>query len=383
METSVRLGRIAGVDVGINWSWLLVVLLMTWTLAAGLFPETNPGLADGAYWAMAVVATLLFFGSLLLHELGHALQARADGVAIEGITLWLFGGVARLRGRYPSAGAELRIAAAGPLVTAAIAAVLLGLAAAASLPDGVDGVVSWLGVINVSLLAFNLLPAVPLDGGRLLHAALWSWRGDLAWATRTAGAVGAGFGWLLIGGGVALFVATSAFGGLWLALIGWFVQAAAGAEAAQATAREALRGRPVRALMIPDPVAVAPDLTLGRFVDEVAHRTGYTTYPVVDGERPVGLLTVAAVAARPRATWDRATVDECMLPRERVAVVDPDADAGDALDALMEEPRRALVVDGGGRLVGLLSITDAVRAVERAAVLGGPRRDAPPAAPCR
>lgn len=370
MESSIRLGRIHGIEVGVNWTWFLVVLLLVWSLAVAVFPETNPGLSDGAYWAMGAVAALLFFGSLLLHELGHALQARSDGVEIEGITLWLFGGVARFRTMYRTAAAEFRVAAAGPLVTLAIALASLALASVASLPDGVDGVLTWLGFINLMLLAFNLLPALPLDGGRLLHAALWRLRDDRGWATRVAGTVGAGFGWLLIGGGIALFVATSAFGGLWLAMIGWFLQSAAGAEVAQATVRAALRGHDVRTLMVPDPETVPADVTLGTFIDEIAQRSRYTTYPVVDAGRPVGLLTFASVAARPRARWDRETVRDCMLPRPDVPVVTPDQDASDAFEALAREPRRALVVDEHGTLVGLLSITDVVRAVERAAAIG-------------
>jgi Zn-dependent protease/CBS domain-containing protein len=364
MTSSVRLGRIAGIEIGVNWTWFLVVFFVTWSLAVGVFPDTNPGLSSGAYWAMGLIAALLFFGSVLLHELGHALQARRDGVEIEGITLWLFGGVARLRNVYRSPGVEFRVAAAGPAVTIVISAALIGLAAL-PLPDGVDGVVTWLGLINLTVLVFNLLPALPLDGGRLLHAVLWRLRGDLVWATRTAGAIGSGFGWLMIGGGIALFFATGSFGWLWTAALGWFLLTAARAEVAQTTAREALRGHPVREFMIVDPVTVAAGLTLGRFIDDVAHDTHYTTYPVVDDGRPVGLLPFSCVTQRPRAQWDGDVVRSCMLPRDRVPVVSPDEDAGVALEALTESPRRALVVDAADRLVGLLSISDVLRAVER------------------
>jgi Zn-dependent protease len=194
MTSSIRLGRIAGIEIGANWSWLLIVALIVWSLADGVFPSVNPGYSDGTYLAMAIVAALLFFVSLLLHELGHAIQAQRDGIEIDGITLWVFGGVARLRGQMPSAGAELRVALAGPAVSLALGAFFLLVALALPLPGTVDGVLFWLGQINLYLLVFNILPALPLDGGRVLHAVLWARRGDFASATRTAAASGAASG---------------------------------------------------------------------------------------------------------------------------------------------------------------------------------------------
>src|SRR5919106_4326834 len=198
MRDSFTLGRIAGISFGVNWSWLVVFALIVWTLATGIFPEMNPGFSDGAYVAMALVAALLFFTSLLLHEYGHALQARREGMEIEGITLWLFGGVAKFRGMFPSAGAEFRIAVAGPLVTLVIGVVFAGVAWLADLPGPIDGLVGWLGVVNLLLLVFNMLPALPLDGGRVLRAALWGARRDFAIATRLAADIGRGFGFLFL-----------------------------------------------------------------------------------------------------------------------------------------------------------------------------------------
>ena len=206
MTSSIELFRIAGIRVGINWSWLVVFALITWSLAAAVFPAENPGYSDSAYLVMAVAAAFLFFLSLLLHELGHALQARREGMEIDGITLWLFGGVARFKGMFPSAGAEFRIAIAGPLVSLALGVIFSGGARFLALPDAVDGVAAWLGYINLLLLAFNLLPALPLDGGRVLRSLLWAARGDFGWATRIAAAIGRGFGYLFIAGGFALVV---------------------------------------------------------------------------------------------------------------------------------------------------------------------------------
>ena len=230
MHTDVRLGRVAGVSIGINWSWLIVVALITWSLAAEVFPATNEGLDTATYVAMALAATILYFGSLLLHEIAHALQARREGMQVSGITLWVFGGVARFSGSFPSAGAEFRVAFAGPLVTLVLGAAFLGAARLLRLPAEVDAVLSWLGLMNLFLFAFNMLPAVPLDGGRVLHSVLWKLRGSLAWATQVVGRLGQLLGLLMIAGGVLLALYEDFTSGLWLSLIGWFVAAAAAAE---------------------------------------------------------------------------------------------------------------------------------------------------------
>ena len=177
MTSSIRLGRIAGIEIGVNWSWLVVFALIVWSIERDL-EDRYVGLSGAGALVGAVVAAAFFFASLLAHELGHAFVARREGMEIEGITLWLFGGVAKFKGMFPSAGAEFRIAVAGPLVSLAIGLVCVALAAWLELPNVVDGIVGWLGVTNLILLAFNLLPALPLDGGRVLRSALWAARDD-------------------------------------------------------------------------------------------------------------------------------------------------------------------------------------------------------------
>jgi Zn-dependent protease len=221
MRGSVRLARIAGIDVEAHWSWLLIVGLLAWSLAAAVFPDSNPGLGDGVYAAMGVGATLLLFVSLAAHEYGHALRARREGMRIEGITLWLLGGVARFAGAFPSAGAELRIAVAGPLVSLVLGVVLLGAALALPLPGALDGVLHWLGTMNLVLLVVNMIPALPLDGGRALRAVLWARSGDHAAATRSAVEISTAFGRFMVAAGILLVLLTVALGGLWFALIGW------------------------------------------------------------------------------------------------------------------------------------------------------------------
>ncbi len=375
MQSTFRLGRFAGVDVGANWTWLIVFALIAWTLAAGIFPETNPGLGEGTYWTMAAIAAVLFFASILAHELGHAVQARRDGMEIDGITLWLFGGVARFRGMFPSAGAEFRIAIAGPIVSLAIGVgfVLLSLVA---LPDAVDGVAAWLGYINLSVLVFNLLPALPLDGGRVLRSALWRARGDFAWATRIAAGAGRGFGFLLIGLGVFMLIVQGQFSGVWLGFLGWFLLTAAEAELRHSSTAQALGGLRVRDVMVREPVTAVSTQTIGDFLDTILWPNRYSTYPVVRDGRPVGLLPFACVAQTARRDWDARTVGDCMIPLDDVPQVRSDADLVATLVRLQEPDGtgHALVVAGDGRLEGLLSLTDIARALETPR----PRRMSPP-----
>jgi Zn-dependent protease/CBS domain-containing protein len=364
MGSSLRLGRIAGIEFGVNWSWVVVFALIVWTLASAVFPSTNPGLSKGTHVAMAIVAAFLYFASILLHEFGHALEARREGIEIDGITLWLFGGVARFKGSFPSAGAEFRVAIAGPLVSLALGVLFVLIALINGIPSAVDGVVSWLGYINLSLLVFNLIPAPPLDGGRVLHAALWRWRGDFAWATRTAANVGRGFGYLLIAAGIAMFIFESSFSGAWLAFLGWFLLNAATAEARYLLTRQALSGVRVRDVMTPNPVVVSPDTTLGEFMDNVVLSQRHTTYPVVKDGKALGLLPFRCVANVPRAEWDVRRVRDCLIPLDDVPVLREAEEAGDALAELSQSTGgHGLVVSNGG-LAGIISTSDLARALE-------------------
>jgi Zn-dependent protease/CBS domain-containing protein len=363
MTAAVPLGRIAGIEIRAHWSWLLVVALVVWSLSAGVFPATNPGLSDGTYLAMAIVATLLFFASILLHELGHALQARRDGLAIEGITLWVFGGVAQIQQEAPSAGAELRMALMGPAVSFAIGVACLAAALALPLPSATDGVLFWLGQINLYLLVFNLIPALPLDGGRVLRAILWARRRDYGSATRTAGRLGRAFGQAMIVGGLLLAIFVGAFSGLWLAFIGWFVLAAAEAELETAQARVWLAGLTAADPMVRHPVTVDADSTVREFLDEVFLPTRHTAFPVLDHGRVAGIVSFRQALALPRSAWSQTPVREIMLPA-REACIDPDTPLADALARLTAAPLQRLLVCRHGRLAGLLSLTDVARLIE-------------------
>jgi Zn-dependent protease/CBS domain-containing protein len=365
MNPSFTIARIAGIRIGVNWSWLIVFALIVWTLESAVFPASNPGLARATYVSMAVGAAILFFASLLLHELGHALQAKRDGVEIEGITLWMFGGVARFKGMLPSAGAELRIAVAGPLVSLLLGGLFVALAAVGGAGSAVDGVAAWLGYINLMLLVFNLLPALPLDGGRIFRSLLWLRSGDFSRATRIAADVGRGFGYLLIGLGLLLFIVQGAWSGAWLAFLGWFLLNAAAAEGRHALLRDALGDLRVRDLMVRQPESVAADWSLAEFMDDVAHIHHFTTYPVIADDSVVGLLPFAAVARVPRRDWETTRVGDCMLPIDGVPTVREDEPLLDAIGDMAAGPLDRALVLAGDQVVGLLSITDVGRLVAR------------------
>ncbi len=276
--STVVLGRLAGIEIGINWTWIPVFGLFVWTLAGVEFPSATPGRSWFEYAVMGVVAAAAFFASLILHELGHALRARREGVQIEGITLWLFGGVAKIAGEFPSAGAEFRIAVAGPLVTLALGTAFLLASAVSPLAGAIRAVLVWLGYINLTLLVFNLVPAMPLDGGRMLRAALWARGHDLTAATRRATRIGGALATLLIFLGV-LETLAGVLSGLWLAVVGWFILEAGRAEERQIQTRHALEGATVATLMTRDPVILEAGQSLEEAAATLRGTARHTAYP--------------------------------------------------------------------------------------------------------
>lgn len=365
MRSSITIARVRGIDIGVNWSWFLIAGLIVWSLADGVFPELNPGLNTGVYVAMAVIATVLFFTSLILHELGHAIQALREGMKIEGITLWIFGGVAKFSGMFPSAMAEFRVAIAGPLVTLLIGVVMIGLGSVPALPEAIDGVVEWLAIVNIALLVFNMLPAFPMDGGRVLRSLIWRSSDDFARATAIAGGIGRAFGRIFVVGGLLVFFFTGTFGGAWLALIGWFVINAGESEVRLARLRDVFAGRTVADLMVTEPATVEPGLPLATFLDDVLPVSRFRAYPVVEDGCLRGLLTARAAATSKPTSLNGGTVNAVMVPLDCALVMNPHKDLGDAaLELIQTEPGRALVTDVNGELAGLLSITDVMRSLE-------------------
>jgi len=367
MGESLHLGRFRGISVGVNWSLVPVFVLVAWSLATTLLPSAAPGHAGWGYWLFALLTAAAFYASLLAHELGHALLARRHGVGVRGIVLWVFGGVAQLEGDTPSPRAELELAAAGPAVSLALAAAGLGAAAAlaALRADSLlVAAVGWLGAINALLAVFNLLPAFPLDGGRILRSLLW-WRwGDRERATAAAARVGRAGGFVLIAlGAVEFLVGGGALGGLWLALIGWFVVSAA----AQQRDRYMGGGRAERPrageAMNANPTSIPAGLTVAQALEAHVRPTRFAAFPVIDAERRVlGLVTVERIAALPRESWATTPILAAAVPdRELVRCA-----AGDRLEEVAArmraaDARLALVLENG-RLVGILSASDILRA---------------------
>lgn len=380
MRSSFTFLRVRGIPIGANWTWLFVFALIAWSLGAHIFPRTYPGIDDTTYIVMGVVTAVLFFASILLHELGHAFRALKEGMEIDGITLWIFGGVARFKGMFPSAGAEGRIAIAGPVVSVALAAGFGAVTAAGNdigWPAEVVGITDYLARINAILVGFNLVPALPLDGGRVLRAYLWHRQGSFTAATMSAAKAGRAFGGVLIGIGVLGFITGAGIGGIWLVFLGWFLLQAAGAEASFAQLKQALGGIDVADLMTRDPAVVRPGDTLAAFVDDASYGRRHSTYPVVSpaGEL-VGLMALRFAGDVPPEQRGAATVSDVMLGLDDVPVARPGTPVLDLLEQLQEGPGRAVVV-GDGRVVGILSRSDILRALELEQ-LRGPRPEEAP-----
>lgn len=374
MGGDIRIGRIAGIDIKLHWSLLVIFLLITWSLATGGYAEAPSG-GTPAAWAAAVVATALFFAALLAHELGHAILARRKGLEVEGITLWIFGGVSSLKGEAHDPTDEFRIAVIGPLVSLAAAAVFGVLALALGMlgaPTLVVAVPQWLAVVNAILAVFNLLPAFPLDGGRVLRAWLWKRRGDRASATRTAAAVGRLFGYGLVGLGLFLFMAGAPINGLWLVVLGWFLFGAARAEESHLLLSAALRNVRVRHVMSAHPTVVPADMSVQDYVTH-AMDSRFTSFPVVDATGAViGLVTMRLVKAALARGEGRATVAQVAVPMDQVPALSPDDTATTLLERLQTATDgRALVFDHGA-LVGIVSPTDLQRMLDLALLRSGP-----------
>jgi len=353
-----RLGSVMGFEIRIDASWFIIFFLLFWSLSAGIFPRNHPDLSGTTHYLMGFSATILFFVSLLAHELSHSVVAKAKGIPVEGITLFIFGGIAHTRMEAEDPMDELAIAGVGPLASILIGALFGGIAWAGSRAGWSEAVVGpseYLGWINLILAGFNLLPGFPLDGGRLFRALAWKVSGDVTKATRWASLGGQVMGWILIGLGALQLLGGAALGGLWLIFIGWFLRTAAQASFRQHLLRTVFSGVPAKELMSPNPASVRGDLTLSQAVDRnfLTHR--YQCYPVEEGEddRVVGLVTLDQVKEVDRESWPRTRIREIMTPREEVEV-SPDAPMTEVLDRMSEGRRRVLVISQGD-LLGIIA----------------------------
>lgn len=342
-------------------SWLLLAVLIAWTLAGSVFPGVTPGLTSAHYWVMAVFATAGLLMSIIFHEMAHSLVARHYGLPIRGITLFIFGGVAEMTAEPNHPRDELLMAAAGPaaslLLAAMCYALLVGVAAWGA-PAIVAGVVWYLALINFVLALFNLVPAFPLDGGRILRAALWSWRGDLVWATRIAAGAGNLFGIFLIVFGLIGVLQGDFIGGIWRFLIGMFLRGAASASFSETLARRLLADIPVARIMNSDPITVPSDVSVQAFIDDYVYRHHHRWFPVVDDGTVVGSVTMQQAASMDRTLWPAVPIGQIMRLLSPEDVVGPDTDAFVTLMQMRRTGLSRLMVLHHGRLFGMVSSRD-------------------------
>ena len=358
MKPSITLGRLFGVEIGLHYSWFIIALLITLSLV-GQFAATDPNWSRAIVWASAVITAVLFFVSIVLHELSHALVARARGVSVRSITLFALGGVATMETPAPDAKTEFWIAVAGPIASVAIGmgcyalAALLGWSPQTAVSPA-TAVLGWLGYINIALAVFNLIPGFPLDGGRILRAILWGRSGDADRATMTAARVGqaVAFGFILLG--VMQFFAGAGFGGLWIAFIGWFLLQAAQASYAQVAVVADLRGVRVRDIMSPDCAMVSVNMPVQTLVDEHLLRTGQRCFAVGDSGRIVGLITPHEIKGVARDRWAMTPLSDVMRPIDQLRTIQPDMLAIDALTLMGREDVNQLPVMSEGKFEGMV-----------------------------
>ncbi len=383
---SIHLFTIFGFEVRVDISWLIIVALLLWTIGFVHFRQEYPDQNWPVYLAMGLAAVAGLFVSIVVHELCHSLVARRYGLPMKGITLFVFGGVAQMENEPPSAKAELLMALAGPASSVVVAGVAYGLAllaAALGWPETVVGVLSWVALLNIVLVIFNMLPAFPLDGGRVLRSILWKLRGSLRKATHTSSRIGSGFGLFLAVLGGFTILTGGVIHGLWMILIGLFIRGAARQSYQQVLIRQMLQGEPVERFMTSEPVTVGPDVALDDFVENYIYKYHHKMYPVVDDRGSLqGCITTRHVKETPRDHWSQMSVGEICVDCGRENSIDPQADAVEALKRMRGNQSSRLIVVRDGRAVGIIALKDLMEMLSMKIELEGEDSDtqAPPEA---
>ncbi len=379
MKNSINLGRIGGIEIGIHYSWLLAFILITWVLAGGFFPEFYEGWAQYVYWLTGAVAALLLFGSVLIHELAHSFVARARGMSVNSITLFVFGGVSNLEEEPEQPRVEFAMAIVGPMASLLLAGVFWGFSLL--VPDQQSPLAALLGYLawlNALLAGFNLLPGFPLDGGRVLRSIIWGSTGNLTRATNIVATIGQLLGWAAIGYGVFQLLSGNLIGGLWIAFIGWFLSNAADAGRRQVSVRENLRGVRVRDVMDGDLEHIGPDATVEDLVQRVFLKDRLRAVPVMRDDHLIGIVTLTDAKRLPQEKWAETHVEDLMT-KEPLHRIGPDDDLNSALQLMGQHDLNQLLVMKEGRLVGMISRADIIRYLQVVDDLGvkapGPRLD--------
>lgn len=367
MNRSVKIGSVFSIDLRLSYSWFLIFALVTWGLTAVLFPQAAPGLSMTAYIIMGVVTSLLFFGSVLFHEIMHSLVAKRYGLPIEGITLLAFGGVSQLTEEPQTPDVEFKMAIAGPLSSLFLGVLFLGVFFAGNRLNFGPLILApalWLGYINVILGLFNLLPGFPLDGGRVLRSAIWHFTGNIRHATGVAAGFGKGLAYILILLGIIGPVAGS-ITLAWFIFLGWILLQAADSGYQQIIYREALEGIKVGQAMTQNPETVDPDINIEEMVKEHFMQHQWIAYPVVKDEDVKGVITIKSIENLPRRSWKRKRVRDVMRPLSLDIVTQPEAEVSEVLPKLNAKAEGRILVMRSGRLIGILTKVDIGKAIIR------------------
>jgi len=371
MRNSLRLGKVFGIAIGLDYSWFIVFALVTWSLAAQYFPQYYPGWPWGTYWLVGLIASLLFFASVLAHELSHSLVARSTGISVHSITLFIFGGVAQITAEPKRPRDELLITLAGPATSLVIAALFGALwFLTKDTNQEVSALASWLGGINAILAVFNLIPGFPLDGGRVLRSIVWRITGNLKRATWIASTIGRVVAFLFIFAGILLAFRGYWLNGLWIAFIGWFLENAAVGSYRQVALREMLQGITASEVMMRDCPKVPPSLTLEQLVHEYILYAGRRCFPVVLAEQVQGIITLHHVKEIPKERWATTTVGQVMTPFAQIKKVKPNEELSRVLEIMTSEDVNQLPVVEEGKLVGMVARDNVLAFIKARSELG-------------
>jgi Zn-dependent protease/CBS domain-containing protein len=360
-EHRLKLFTLMGFEVRIDASWIVIAVLVVWSLSTGLFPFEYADLPTRTYWLMGAFGAIGLFLSIIIHEFAHSLVARKYGMPMKGITLFIFGGVAEMKDEPSHPKHEFLMAIVGPLTSIGLAILFYFVYAAGirnEWPAPLNGVSNYLSFINILLAIFNLLPAFPLDGGRVLRSILWYLKGNVGWATRVASTIGSSFGILLIAYGFWRMFNANLIGGMWMVLIGIFLHNAAKASYQQLLVRKALEGESVRRFMKLDPVTVSPSASIEQLVEDYIYRHHHKIYPVVDSEKLLGCVLMEQVKEIPREERRDKTVSDLMRPCSKEITIDPQTDAVQLLSMMNKTGSSRYMVVEDGRLVGVISSRD-------------------------
>jgi Zn-dependent protease len=357
---TIPIGRILGIPLGLDPSWFLIFALVTWTLAVSYYPAEFNNWPAAQYWVVGAITAILFFGSVVLHELGHSVIALRYKIPVSSITLFIFGGVSQIGAEPPSATAEFWIAIAGPVVSLALALVFGALQSVFSGIAPVLALAKYLAYINGALALFNLIPGFPLDGGRVFRAVVWGATHSLRRATLIAATVGRIIAFLFILFGVWQMFSGQFGNGLWIAFIGWFLEGAANAQVQQQTLHDLLAGHRVTEVMSRGYATVPPDVTLQNLVDARILSNGHRCFVVTQGEQPLGLLTLQDVKQVPRADWPEKTAEDAMVPVADVKTAEPNEELWEAMEEMDRDGVNQLPVMADGQCLGMLSREDLI-----------------------